>query len=189
MIKLKSFLSEISQLREMVAYHGTISDFVDQIEKSGVLKSTKAGAQKVSGGYTTEGGLIWLTPDFNIASHYADGVESRNGWNLEKGLKVNYGGVVEVVIADNIKLLSRSSPLSQKEIDILNKQFIPHYKHLKLGDDFRTAEYRSNEKDISEMIKALGYDGITDGKGKQIGIATDTLPIVVIHKKPFQKSN
>lgn len=134
MIKLKPLL------REAVVYHGTISDFVVAIEKSGLLKSPRAGAKKVSGGYTTEMGLIWVTPEFNIADMYAGGVESRNEFNLEKGIKANYGGVVELIIDDNLRLIDRYASLNQEQIDILNAKFVPHYKPLHVGDSLSNAE-------------------------------------------------
>jgi hypothetical protein len=166
-------------------YHGTISDFVDQIEQSGKLKSNIAGSKKVSGGLTTEKGLIWVTPDFDIADMYAGGVESANEYNLEKGIKANYGGVVELQIDDNLKLIDRNVPLNQEQINILNAKFVPHYKPLNLGDSLSTAEWRSNGKQLHDMVLALGFDGVIMGRtGKQIGIVRDELPITVVHRKP-----
>lgn len=186
MIKLKSLVPEV-QLDEKIVYHGTISDFVDQIKQSGVLKSPQSGARKVSGGLTTELGLIWVTPEFNIANSYAHGMESRNEYNLEKGLKAEYGGVFELVIDDNLRLIDRNIPLTQEQINILNVKFIPHYKPLKLGDSLSTAEWRSNGKQLHDMVKALGFDGVVYGRGEsQIGIVADELPIQAFHKKPIK---
>lgn len=43
--------------------------------------------------------------------------------------------------------------------------------------------WRTNSGQIHDMLQALGYDGVTMGKGKQIGIATDELLIKVVHRK------
>lgn len=178
MIKLKNLLSESSLLQEKVVYHGTISDFVDAINKSGYLLSPKGGAKKVSGGWTTEMGLIWVTPEFNVANVYAHGIEVLP----EKGLKADYGGVFELEIDDNLRLLDRYAPLSQEELYIINRRFIPDYKPLKTGDSILTAERRMfNKYGLHDMLLALGYDGVIYDK-KQIGIARDTLPIKAFHK-------
>lgn len=183
MIKLKELLQD-SVLDERIVYHGTISDFVDKIKASGKLKSVQAGAQKVSGGFTTEKGLIWVTSDFDVANQYAAGIESHNEYNLEKGLKANYGGVFEIEIDDNLKLIDKTAPLTKQQIDILNSKFIPHYKPLNLGDTLTTAEWRGNGKQLHDMVKALGFDGVLYGK-HQIGIVADELPIKVFHHKPY----
>jgi hypothetical protein len=185
MIKLKEILQD-AVLDERIVYHGTISDFVDKIKASGKLKSVQAGAQKVSGGFTTEKGLIWVTPNFNIANYYAAGIESNNEYNIEKGLKANYGGVFEIEIDDNLKLIDKYEPLTKEQIDILNSKFIPHYKPLHIGDTLSTAEWRGNGKQIHDMIKALGFDGVVYDK-HQIGIVADELPIKVFHHKPYIK--
>jgi hypothetical protein len=177
MIRLKSLLTERK------VYHGTISDFANAIEKSGILKSPKSGAIKVSGGLTTEMGLIWVTPDINVADMYANGIESGNEYNLERGIVAHYGGIIELEIDDNLKLIDRNAPLTQEQIDILNSKFIPHYKPLKVGDSLSNAEWRSNGKQLHDMILALGFDGITYSNGKQIGIATDSLPIKAFVQK------
>jgi hypothetical protein len=186
MIKLKSLVPE-DVLDERIVYHGTISDFVDKIKASGKLKSVQAGAQKVSGGFATEKGLIWVTPDFSTASFYASGFEAHKESNFEKGLKVNYGGVFELEIEDNIKLIDKHAPLTKQQVDILNKDFIPHYKQLKVGDSLSTAEWRGNGKQLHDMIKALGYDGIIYDK-TQIGIVADELPIKAFHVKSLGDS-
>lgn len=182
MIKLKPLL------QEKTVYHGTISDFVDAIEKSGVLKSPRAGAKKVSGGLTTEMGLIWVTPEYEIADLFAHGIESRNEYNLERGLKADFGGIVILSIDDNLKLIDRNAPLTEEQVKILNSKFIPHYKPLKTGDSISIAEWRANGKQLHDMILALGYDGITMSNGRQIGIAADELPIKILHKTPMKSS-
>lgn len=187
MIELKELLQD-SVLDERIVYHGTISDFVDKIKSSGKLKSVQAGAQKVSGGFLTEKGLIWVTPNFDIANYYADGIESRHEYNIERGLKANYGGVFEIEIDDNLKLIDRNTPLTKEQINILNSRFIPHYKPLNIGDTLSNAEWRSNGKQLHDMIKALGFDGVIYGKD-QIGIVADELPIKVFHHKPNMKEN
>lgn len=187
MIKLKEILQD-SVLDERIVYHGTISDFVDKIKASGKLKSVQAGAQKVSGGLTTEKGLIWVSPNFEVANYYASGMESNNEYNIEKGLKANYGGVFEIEIDDNLKLIDRNGPLTKEQIDILNSKFIPHYKPLKIGDTLTSAEWRSNGKQLHDMVKALGFDGVIYSKD-QIGIVADELPIKVFHHKPIGKLN
>lgn len=183
MIKLKPLL------QEKVVYHGTISDFVDAIEKSGYLKSPRAGARKISGGLTTELGMIWVTPDFNTANYFATGPEARSWVNgtVKRGLKAEYGGVFELEIEDDIKLIDRYAPLTQEQVDILNAKFMPHYKPLQAGNTLSTAEHRLYEKDgLHDMVLALGYDGISYDKGMQIGIARDSLPIKMLHKKPIR---
>lgn len=188
MIKLKSLVPEI-QLDEKIVYHGTISDFVDQIQREKVIKSPQGGATKISGGLTTEMGMIWVTPEFDVANYFATGPEARS-WidgTVYKGLKADYGGVFEIEIDDNIRLIDRNAPLNQDQIDILNKKFIPHYKPLHVGDSLSSAEWRSNGKQLHDMVKALGYDGITYGNGKQIGIVADQLPIKAFHKKPIKE--
>lgn len=171
-------------INELQAYHGTISDFVDKIKASGKLISTNAGAKKVSGGYTTEGGLIWVTPNFNTANYYADGLESNNEFNIKSGLKCDYGGVFEVTISDDLKLIDYYGILTSEQIDILNSKFVPKYKPVESGATFRDAVLRSNGKPIHDMIKSLGFDGMYVGKNKlQIAIATDELPIVAFHRK------
>lgn len=170
-------------LYEIKVYHGTISDFIGAIEKSGILKSPKAGARKVSGGLTTEMGLIWVTPDINVADLYADGMESANEFNLAKGIKAHYGGIIELELDDDLKLIDRYASLTSEQISILNSKFIPHYKPLHPGDSLSDAEWRSNGKQLHDMILALGYDGVTMSNGKQIGIAVDELPIKAVIRK------
>ena len=185
MIKLRPLI------QEKTVYHGTISDFVDAIEKSGILKSPRAGAKKISGGLTTEMGMIWVTPEFDIANQFAHGWELKMWGDPEilvrKGVKADYGGVFEIELEDNIKLIDRNAPLTQAQVDILNKKYIPHYKQLKVGDALSNAEHRiQNPTQLHDLILALGYDGIVYANGAQIGIASDNLPIKVLHKKPIK---
>ena len=184
MIKLSSLLSE-SIIQEKKVYHGTISDFVDKIQQSKTLKSSRMSGNKISAGLTTESGIIWLTSEFDLANQYAHGAEVNMYKDVNvHGLKAEYGGVFEIEIDDNIKLINRDSPLTQSQVDILNKNFIPHYKPLNVGNTLSNAEWRSYTKHgLHDMILALGYDGIIYGK-HQIGIAADSLPITAFHKKP-----
>lgn len=183
MIKLKNLIDE------RVVYHGTISDFVEKIRQSKKLKSVLAGAQKVSAGYTTETGMIWVTPDLNVAKWYADGVESRNEFNLKKGIKGDFGGIFQLEIPDSLRLINRYAPLNDKQIKILNQKFIPHYKPLNIGDSLLTAEWRiPSSVGLHDLIKALGYDGVVVGKNDiQIGIVASELPVTAFLGKQDQE--
>ena len=178
-------------MSKRIVYHGTISDFMDDIKSHKKLYSwlnTKnVPVIKASSGYPSEAGLIWLTADYNSAKFYASGGEAVfNGVATKKGLKAEFGGIFEVELDMNLKLALRNQKLTQSEADILNK-YIPHYKQVSAGTALNIAvEHRSNGKLMwKDALIMLGYDGIVEKNSKgvdvQIGIIADDIPVNVFY--------
>ena len=119
-------------------YHGTISDFVEQIKQAGklippgVAVADSKASRKVSGGLLTEIEFVWLSLDPALANWYADGVEARNSYTAARGIKAGPGGVFTVIAPRDLKLIDRHQRLSQEQVDVVNT-FLPHYKPVKVG--------------------------------------------------------
>jgi hypothetical protein len=178
MMKFKEYFSSL--INESKYYHGTIDTFVDSILRDGKIISNKKGSSKISTGINSEVDFVYLTPDFNVAAQFAQGVEASS--IIRKALKREFGAVFEVELPDNIRLIDIDEPLSEEQINIVNK-FLPDYKPLKLGNPLRKFWWRTNNpEEFSDVIRSLGFDGYIQDTN-QIAIL-DEVKIKAHYKSP-----
>ena len=158
--------------------HGTPDIFAERVIADRNIKSFGSGAEKISGGLTTESDVVWFTPDTSVARQYAEGVESRRAADPEKGI-ISY-----VDIPDGIKTIDYNQELSAEEARILREMNPYKYKVIDENTTLGTAVvWRMNGKfPVGVVLKALGYDGMTLGP-KQLAIPKDAVPIVAHERK------
>jgi len=155
-------------------YHGTTSEGLQNIIRDGKLKSNSKGSIKVSMGLTSEADFVYVTPDLNTAKEYAKGYEANMFQNLEK--KFDFGGIVEVDIPDDIKLIHLEKPLPDNLLDIVNS-FLPSYKPIRKGETLSRFAWRSNKPEsFGSVIQALGYDGYIQDEDQ----------IAILHEVPVK---
>jgi hypothetical protein len=155
-------------------YHGTTSEGLQNIIRDGKLKSNSKGSTKVSMGLTSEVDFVYVTPDLNTAKEYAKGYEANMFQNREK--KFDFGGIVEVDIPDDIKLIHLKKPLPDNLLDIVNS-FLPSYKPIRKGETLSSFAWRSNKPEsFGSVIQALGYDGYIQDEDQ----------IAILHEVPVK---
>lgn len=158
-------------------YHGTTSKSLDRIISDKKLKSNSKGSEQVSMGLTSERDFVYLTPSFNAAKEYAAGYEANMFQSRDE--KFDFGGIVEVDLPDNIKLISFEEPLTDQQLDIVNS-FLPSYKPIKKGETLSRFAWRSNKPEqLGDVVRALGFDGFMQNDN-QIAIL-DEVPINAIY--------
>jgi hypothetical protein len=158
-------------------YHGTTSKSLDRIISDKKLKSNSKGSEQVSMGLTSERDFVYLTPSFNAAKEYAAGYEANMFQSRDE--KFDFGGIVEVDLPDNIKLISFEEPLTDQQLDIVNS-FLPSYKPIKKGETLSRFAWRSNKPEqLGDVVRALGFDGFMQNNN-QIAIL-DEVPINAIY--------
>jgi hypothetical protein len=148
-------------------YHGTHYDALKKIlsDKNPIkyLLPNSEGSKKVSAGLTSEKDFVYLTPNYDIAKEYAGGYEG-NMYRRNQEDKLKFGGVVEVEIPPNIKLINFDLELSDENLEIVNS-FLPSYKPIKKGESLSRFPFRSNEPgDLGKVIEKLGFDGYIQNK-------------------------
>ncbi len=180
-----------------IFYHGTHREAYLQILTDGYLRSWRDQKERTSGGYLHEKGLIWLTSDKKVAFQYAEAWEANMPIGGSKGLEP--GGIVEVNLPHDIKLISRYEKLTDKHKEIIlaytsrylvNNGFAPNddcvyelKRYLERSVNFDSAVGRLFNFDAEglkfqwpTMLKIFGYNGIIYDE-KQIGVAAEKIPI------------
>jgi hypothetical protein len=177
--KIAATFAKLASIRKVipkdtVLYHGAPNQFVPAIEEGGTLRSTwnkQDFSGKRGGGDLTEEGLIWVTPDMDLALGYA------------KGNKDDVPGKIFAIKAPkDFALIHLSEKLDAQEAEALakiNKR--QHYAPIEAGmtiDDALTNINVWGDSDLAlkDILPLIHADGILNHK-KQFAIMADELSI------------
>lgn len=169
-------------------FHGA---HLDRSKEISVAKKLLArSGKKTSGGFITEGGLIWFTKDKDAAIEWASGGNDPIAGDAaqKKGENRKQGSVFVYTPNKKLNLIDRRHQLCQEEADFVNKFFkVPDYKEFQAGDKLSMIEYRFDSfgRDIDTystgdgtmyviwppLLEAMGFDGFLDPSG--IALAYD----------------
>jgi len=156
-------------------YHGSPISRAKEIEAKGYLDSQ---ADKVGlKGTTDEAGMIWITPDFDIAKAHA--TYERGMWSKEEGKE---GKVFEVLIPFGLKIALRFEEINEQQAEILNALNKRPYDPIRAGITLSIAMYKLLQhpdapQSFSEILPLLGYNAMEDESG--IAVVADKLPVKI----------
>lgn len=136
--------------------------------------TVKDQSHKTSRGGLSEQGLIWLTPDKEIAEMYAKGSEAIKDFES--------GKVFVVKTPKPYRLTERYANLSEEEAEKLSEINFRTYDKITSKNTIAEAvsklwKWDRKPQGFKEVLEYLGYDGILYDQ-LQYGILADQLPIV-----------